>query len=131
MSYTVLYDGACSVCRRAIGWLAGEPKLVELEFVPIGSEIHLARAPWLHPNEALAAVTVLGPDGAVYRGDAAWITCLWALARYRRLSHTLAHPRMRGRTKAVVDTVARRRRRDVVGPSDCADGACAAPRSAV
>jgi predicted DCC family thiol-disulfide oxidoreductase YuxK len=91
---TVLYDAACPLCRTARAWLAGRAQLVPLQFVPAGSTAARDLFPDLDHAATLRDLTVIADDGSVYIGDAAWVTCLWALADYRDLAHRLASPRL-------------------------------------
>ncbi len=88
----VLFDGECALCGRCRDWLARQPALLELEFIPFQSPEVRARFPGieaLHPEEQLLVVS---DEGAVYRGPQAWIMCLYALREYRAWSQRLAHP---------------------------------------
>ncbi len=87
---TVLYDANCPLCRRARSWVEHQRQLVPVEFVPAGSRLARERFPQLDVGSTLADVTVVSERGAVLRGDAAWITVLWAIARTRPLSIELA-----------------------------------------
>ncbi|CCK27931.1 hypothetical protein BN159_3552 [Streptomyces davaonensis JCM 4913] len=87
---TVLYDAECSLCTFLRDWLVRQPQLVELEFVPAGSEETARRFPGL--GSTLDEITVVGDGGQVYRAAEAWIVVLWALREYRRLAHRLSTP---------------------------------------
>ncbi|CAL9559598.1 hypothetical protein SUDANB95_04566 [Actinosynnema sp. ALI-1.44] len=83
---TVLYDANCAFCRRAAGWLARQEQLVRLEFVPAGSEPARRRFPVLDHAGTLNVITVIGDRGEVYRGERAWLVCLWALRAWRPMA---------------------------------------------
>ena len=87
---TVLYDPECPLCVRAHRFLLSERKYVPLEFVPAGSATALARFPTLPPDETLRTLTVVGDAGQLYRGDKAFVMCLWALQRTRGLALSIA-----------------------------------------
>ncbi|MFC4032849.1 DCC1-like thiol-disulfide oxidoreductase family protein [Streptomyces polygonati] len=99
---TVLYDPDCRVCAFASGWLARQRQLVPLDLVPVGSPEAVRRFPALDQRAARKEITVIGDGGQVYRGDSAWIVCLWALAEHRTLSHTLTSPAGRRLARAAV-----------------------------
>jgi predicted DCC family thiol-disulfide oxidoreductase YuxK len=85
---TVLYDERCAVCRRAKGWLASQPCLVEVELLPAGSAEAQTRyrgLPWL--GHELVAID---DEGNGWVGPAAFLTCLWATVRYRSWSYRLS-----------------------------------------
>ena len=42
---TLLYDPACGLCRRVQGWLAEQPKLIELRMIPIKTDAAKKRFP--------------------------------------------------------------------------------------
>lgn len=86
----VLYDETCGVCFRARCWMGRQPALVDLEFVSAGSPV----ARMLFPELASASeeLTVVSDEGEVWRGTAAWLMCLWAMAEFREWSHRLASP---------------------------------------
>jgi predicted DCC family thiol-disulfide oxidoreductase YuxK len=87
---TVLYDPDCRLCAFVRNWLAGQRQLVPLEPVPVGSDEARLRFPDLDHTATLREITVVGDAGQVYRGEAAWLVCLWALAEYRPVSHRLS-----------------------------------------
>ena len=88
----VLYDGKCAFCRRCRAWLGQQPAFVTLAFIPLQSPEIAIRFPGieaLHPEERLV---VISDAGEVWRGESAWVTCLWALREYREWSFRLANP---------------------------------------
>jgi hypothetical protein len=80
--------------------------------VPVGSPEALRRFPDLDHPATRNEVTVVGDGGQVYRGDSAWVVCLWALADHRALSHMLSTPSGRRLARAAAMTAARHRERD-------------------
>jgi predicted DCC family thiol-disulfide oxidoreductase YuxK len=108
---TVLYDAGCRVCRAAQRWLASRDALVPLRFLPAGSAQARQRFPDLDHRATLRNLTVVADTGAVWEGDNAWLTCLWALTAYRGLSHRLAAPRLRSLAATAVSAAARIRTR--------------------
>jgi hypothetical protein len=116
---TVLYDGHCPICRQAGAWLGRQAQRVPITLVPAGSETARRLYPDLDHDATLRDITVVADfdDGrqrwasAVYVGDAAWLTCLWALDSYRALSLRLAQPGLRGAARQVVAAASRARTR--------------------
>ncbi len=90
-SLTVLYDERCALCRRCRDWLLTQPCLLPVSLVPAGSvrtHPHYAPvAPWLGRE-----LVVVDDAGRSWVGPAAFLTCLWATARYRAISYTLSRP---------------------------------------
>ena len=88
---TVLYDESCALCRRARDWLLTQPCLVPVQLMPAGSPYarshYAAVGPWL--GKELVVVDELGN---AWVGPAAFVTCLWATAKYRQISFSLARP---------------------------------------
>ncbi|MDI3405437.1 thiol-disulfide oxidoreductase DCC family protein [Streptomyces cavernicola] len=89
---TVLYDAGCPLCTHVRHWLARQRQLVPLDLVPARSEEALRRFPGLDHAATLDEITVVADGGQVYRGPAAWVVTLWALAEHRPLAHRLATP---------------------------------------
>ncbi|MGP4044950.1 thiol-disulfide oxidoreductase DCC family protein [Streptomyces sp. 2A115] len=89
---TVLYDARCSLCVFLRDWLVRQRQLVPLELVPAGSEAARHHFPGLDHAATLDEITVVGDSGQVYRGTAAWIVTLWALAEHRPMAHRLSTP---------------------------------------
>jgi predicted DCC family thiol-disulfide oxidoreductase YuxK len=120
----VLYDGNCPLCRQAGSWLGRQPMRVTIDLVRAGSPTARRLFPDLDHDATLRDITVVADTGAVYVGDAAWLTCLWALDSYRALSYRLARPGMRGAAREVVAlaSAARNRFREDDG---CDTAACA------
>jgi len=87
---TVLYDASCGFCVKCRWWIAGQEKLLDVEMLPSGGPDAKARYPeLLAVKEELLAVD---DEGGVYRGTAAWLMCLWALADYREWAERLSSP---------------------------------------
>ncbi|WP_188279413.1 thiol-disulfide oxidoreductase DCC family protein [Streptomyces sp. CBMA29] len=108
---TVLYDPACRLCAFVRDWLIRQRQLVKLDMVPVGSPEAVHRFPGLDHAATGREITVVGDSGQLYRGDSAWVVCLWALADHRAFSHTLATPAGRRLARAAVLTAAKYRER--------------------
>ena len=128
---TVLYDSACPLCRAAARWLGARAQLVPLELLPAASIAARRRFPTLDHRASQRDVTVVADTGAVYRGDAAWLACLWALDSYRDLAYRLASPELLPVARKVVAAAAAVRQRwreegygGVDDEGTCAEGQC-------
>ena len=106
---TLLYDPACGLCRRVQGWLAEQPKLVELKMIPIKTDAARRRYPQLNHELTSEDLTAISDQGAVYFGPKAWLMVLWSLPRYREWSYRLASPELLPTTKRVVSLVSQNR----------------------
>jgi hypothetical protein len=88
--------------------MIGQPKHVEVEFVPAGS----AEARRLFPElqaDPVIELTVISDEGDVYTGDGAWIMCLYALVEYRDWSFRLASGPLRPLARRVWDLISTNR----------------------
>ncbi|MEE1793637.1 DCC1-like thiol-disulfide oxidoreductase family protein [Streptomyces sp. BE308] len=123
---TVLYDAQCALCVHVRHWLLKQRRLIPLDLVPAASEEARRRFPGLDHAGTLDEITVIGDRGQIYRGTAAWIVCLWALAEHRPKAHWLTTPA--GRPFARATVLAAAKYRSVTAPS-CGDGggACEVP----
>ena len=105
----VLYDGKCEFCRRCRAWLGRQPAFVRLAFIPLQSpevSIRFSGIEKFHPGDRLV---VIGDAGEVWRGESAWIICLWALREYREWSLRLANPLLMPFARRVCEMVSENR----------------------
>jgi predicted DCC family thiol-disulfide oxidoreductase YuxK len=93
---TIFYDAHCGLCSRFRRWMLDQAAYVRLEFLPYDSETARKRCPDLPSLRADKEIVVMGVDGSLWQGAAAWVTCLWALREYREWSLRLATPGMLG-----------------------------------
>jgi predicted DCC family thiol-disulfide oxidoreductase YuxK len=104
---TVLYDATCAFCVRCRHWAREQRALVPLEFIPRRSGEAERRFPGASsPDDELVVVS---DEGAVYRGDSAFLMCLWALEDYREWSLRLAAPGMRPLTRRALEWLSHNR----------------------
>ncbi len=118
---TVLYDAGCPVCRRARRWVERQRQLVPVRFVAAGSPRAQHRFPQLDVGSTLVEVTVITDEGAVFRGERAWVAVLWAVARTRTAAIDVARGRKTRafrRVKGATDLV----RRLAAGQPDAVSG---------
>lgn len=87
----VLYDSACGLCSWMKKWCLAQPAYVDLVFVAAGTPAADRILPMEggNPPEELVVVS---DQGGVWRGDGAWLMCLWALEEYRDWANRLASP---------------------------------------
>lgn len=108
---TIFYDARCGLCASVKSWLEREPKFVALHFVPYDSrhaEVLFPKIADWHPDREIVA---LSDEGGLYRGDGAWIMCLWATVRYREWSLRLARPALRPYAEKLCRLISKHRRR--------------------
>ncbi|MGH9593934.1 MAG: DCC1-like thiol-disulfide oxidoreductase family protein [Bryobacteraceae bacterium] len=102
---TVIYDPRCGLCTQIKGWLAGQPACVTLRLLAAGSAEARERFPMIPAGE----LAVVSDSGQVWRGDNAWIVCLWALCEYRQWAAKLASPLLRPLARQAFSAVSQRR----------------------
>lgn len=88
----VLYDGECALCRRLGNWLYQQPRWVEVDLLPANSEVANRLFPSLSSTGRPEQLVVVTDEGHYYKGNHAWIMCLYALSEYRDWAYKLAHP---------------------------------------
>ena len=137
---TIFYDAACGICTGFRRWMQEQPAYVALDFVPYDSPEALRRCPGLPDMRADEEIVVMGDEGSLWQGAAAWVMCLWALREYREWSARLASPAMMAAARRIVHWISGNRigisrllrlksDRDLttlVNPIGCSSGACAA-----
>ncbi len=106
---TIFYDPRCGLCTKFRAWLEAQPKRVGVEFLAYDSEEANVRFPGLVEMGADREVVVLADDGRWWQGGAAWLTCLWATARYYEWSFRLAAPVFQPLVKKAVHLISENR----------------------
>lgn len=106
---TLLYDPECGLCRRVHGWLADQPKLIELRMIPIKTDAARRRYPQLNHDLTGEDLTAISDAGAVYFGSKAWLMVLWTLSRYREWAYRLATPELLPTTRRIVSMISQHR----------------------
>ncbi|WP_422926923.1 thiol-disulfide oxidoreductase DCC family protein [Singulisphaera sp. PoT] len=107
----ILYDSECGLCTWARNWLSRQPAYLELVFVPAGSEWAGRLFPQLPRQEPVDELVVVSDEGGVYRSDAAWIMCLFALQEYREWGMRLAQPHLAPFARQAIAFLSRNRGR--------------------
>jgi predicted DCC family thiol-disulfide oxidoreductase YuxK len=90
--YTVVYDGACSVCGRFARLLRKWDRRAMLEITTSQTPGVQARFPWIPPQAYLESLQVIGPDGATWQGARALEQLLEILPRGTLLSWLFGIP---------------------------------------
>ena len=106
---TLLYDKQCEMCRRLRTWLATQPAYVTLRFIPLQSPEVAAHFPGIEKYRPAERLVVISDTGDLWRGEAAWITILWALREYREWAPRLAHPALRPLARQACALISRNR----------------------
>lgn len=87
---TVVYDETCELCRRCRHWLSVQDLLVPMEFLAAGSPA--ARERYEDLDWYKVELMVVDDTGRAWVGPAAFLMCMWATRRYRRMSHRFRSP---------------------------------------
>lgn len=87
---TVVTDENCELCRRCRGWLADQALLVEVEFLPVGSDEAIRRYGSIGNRRDV--LIVADEHGRIWAGPDAFVMCLWATAAHRSRAHLAARP---------------------------------------
>ena len=66
---TLIYDGECGMCRRAIEWIRGNELPGALEYLTCQSDERADRFPSIVESQCLEAMQLVLPDGTIYAGD--------------------------------------------------------------
>lgn len=89
---TIFHDPDCGLCANFKRWLITQESYPTLQFIPYNSDRARARLPIIDDLDAGGEIIVIADDGRWWQGPKAWLTCLWALKRYREWSFRLATP---------------------------------------
>lgn len=92
LTFTILYDEHCPLCRRLKEWLAGQRQLAQIEFVAANSTDARRRFPELDHIRSITVLTVVSSDGFVYEGERAWLVCTWTLPAWRPAAEHFSTP---------------------------------------
>jgi predicted DCC family thiol-disulfide oxidoreductase YuxK len=90
----VLYDASCGLCSSFRTWLQGQHMQTPLNLVPLQSPTLEQQFIGIRAHHPEKEILVVDERGALYKGPAAWVMCLWALTEYRGLAFRLASPEL-------------------------------------
>lgn len=105
----VLYDSECELCLRCRDWSMKQAVYVPLVFIPLQSPEVPKRFPGIEAFSPGEQMLVISDEGEVYRGARAWITCLWAMRKYREHAQRLANPVLLPFARRVYELLSRNR----------------------
>lgn len=66
--WTLVYDGDCRVCKKAVGAVARWDRRHEIELLPAQNPCVSARFPWIPPQAYADAMQLIGPGGRTTQG---------------------------------------------------------------
>ncbi len=106
---TVVYDGACGICKRSVELLRRWDRHDRLEMVPFQAEGVVDRFPDISEDEFRESVQVIAPDGRHWSGADAVEQALARTPRGRPVSWLFKLPFARPVARRVYRWVARNR----------------------
>jgi predicted DCC family thiol-disulfide oxidoreductase YuxK len=119
---TVLYDGACSLCRASVARVRGLDARGRIEFLNVRDPAVQARFPQIDPEVALRWMQAVDAQGRISSGAVAWARMGLLLPGWRLLARLLLLPGGRWIAARIYGWVARNRYR--WNREACADGTC-------
>jgi predicted DCC family thiol-disulfide oxidoreductase YuxK len=66
--WTLVYDGNCGVCKKAVRAIARWDRRHEVELLPSQDPCVSARFPWIPPQAYAEAMQLIGPGGGTTQG---------------------------------------------------------------
>lgn len=109
---TLLYDGECSLCRRAVAWVRERDLEHVVELLPFQDSSTPARFPEVPRAQCLRAAQFVDDNGSVASGAAAVREIFRRLPRMRWLGQILTFPPFFAVARLAYWLVARTRPRD-------------------
>ena len=105
----VLYDPDCGLCEAIRGWMLEQRSSFQIEIIASGSPRARTLFPDIEANPD--ELVVIDDDGAVYRGDSAFIICLYALDAYRAWAQRLSTPILRPFARRTFEMLSKNRKK--------------------
>ena len=120
---TVLYDGACSMCRASVDRVRRMDPRGRIELVDLHDATVSARFPQVNLEEAMRWMQAVDPTGRVYSGADAWARIGLTMPGWNLLAWLLLVPGIHFLAQHFYSWVARNRYR--WNRELCEDGTCA------
>ncbi|HTQ96712.1 MAG TPA: DUF393 domain-containing protein [Candidatus Acidoferrum sp.] len=120
---TILYDGACSLCRASVGRLSRFDKRNRIEILDLNDPSVPVRFPNIDREAAMRLMQAVDSKGHVWSGADAWAHIGLLLPIWKWFAWVLLVPGIRWMASQVYAWVARNRYR--WNTTICEDGSCA------
>jgi predicted DCC family thiol-disulfide oxidoreductase YuxK len=120
---TVLYDGACSLCRGSVARVRGMDPRNRIELLDLHDASVRTRFPEVNTDEAMRLMQAVDPAGRVYSGADAWARIGMALPGWNLVAWLLLVPGIHFLAQHFYAWIARNRYR--WNRENCEDGTCA------
>ena len=105
----VLYDPECGLCDVVRGWMLDQRSSMQIEVLARESPRALMLFPDIHPQPD--ELVVVDDEGSVYRGDSAFIICIYALDAYRAWAYRLSSPILRPFARRAFEMLSKNRKK--------------------
>jgi len=109
--YTLLYDGECPLCRRAVSRVEAWDREGRVELLPAQDPAVPERFPWLAEEALMGSMHLVGPGNETREGAAAVEELAGILPRWRWAAWLFRLPLVRPLGRRVYRWVARNRYR--------------------
>ena len=120
---TVLYDGACNLCRASVARVRRMDPRARIELLDLHDASVAARFPQVNLDEAMRLIQAVDPCGRVYSGADAWAHIGLVLPGWKLVAWLLLVPGIHIVAQHLYAWVARNRYR--WNRELCEDGTCA------
>lgn len=120
---TVLYDGACSLCRGSVARVRSMDSRNRIELLDLHDASVRMRFPKVNTDEAMRLMQAVDPAGRVYSGADAWARIGMALPGWNLVAWLLLVPGIHFLAQHFYAWIARNRYR--WNHEICEDGTCA------
>jgi predicted DCC family thiol-disulfide oxidoreductase YuxK len=120
---TVLYDGACNLCRASVARIRRMDPRGRIELLDLHDASVPARFPQINLDEAMRLMQAVDPHGRVYSGIDAWARVGLSLPGWKLIAWLLLVPGIHFVAQHFYAWVARNRYR--WNRELCGDGTCA------
>jgi predicted DCC family thiol-disulfide oxidoreductase YuxK len=120
---TILYDGACNLCRASVAKLRRMDAHSHVETLDLHDPTVAGRFPQVNRDEAMLLMQAVDQRGRVYSGADAWARVLSALPGWKLIAWLLFVPGIHFLAQRVYSWVARNRYR--WNREECEGGTCA------
>jgi predicted DCC family thiol-disulfide oxidoreductase YuxK len=120
---TVLFDGACSLCRASVARVRPFDREGRIEFLDLHDPSSIRRFPNLDREEAMRSMQAVDKLGRIHTGADAWAQIGLELPGWALFSRILLVPGVHWMARVVYGWTARNRYR--WNREACADGSCA------
>ncbi len=105
----VLYDPHCGLCDVIRGWMLDQRTSFQIEIIASGSLRAHTLFPEIESNPD--ELVVVDDEAEIYRGDSAFIICLYALDAYRAWAIRLSSPVLRPFARRAFEMLSKNRKK--------------------